>query len=292
MKILWTSAIASTVFFTGNINANAAVFTLYNANGTNPNSQGSLKPGAICASNSPLGPSCNVGGAFPYQVSIDETQVLGAGVTLNTATNSAEYSGYSNYNPLSSTYYNTTTFNSSTLDQTTGYTINFTVNLDTVTDNTTTSNPRAAFSIIAISGDKKGIEIGFRTDEIFAQSNNFTSQAQTALFTTTSPTTYKLTVFADNYSLSSNGTPIINGALQNYVFNPASSDPPLPFNPYTTSSFLFFGDDTGQESGTFTLGSVNLDTTPVPFEFSPTYGLLAIATGMAINNWRKKTKNK
>lgn len=276
MKILWTSAIASTVFFAGTFSTNAAVFTLYNGSGL-PASQGSLAPGALQNS------------GFPTSVS--ETSVAG-GVQLNTAANSAEYSGYSNYNPLSSTYYNTTTFNSSTLDQTTGYTINFTVNLDTVTNATTTSNPRAAFSIIAISGDKKGIEIGFRTDEIFAQSTNFTSQAQTALFTTTSPTAYKLTVFADNYSLSSNGTPIINGALQNYVFNPASSNPPLTFNPYTTSSFLFFGDDTGQESGTFTLGSVNLDTTPIPFEFSPTYGLLAIGTGLAIKNWRKKAKDK
>lgn len=276
MKILWTSAIASTVFLTGTINEKAGAISLYNGSGL-PASQGSLAPGALQSSGSPT--------------SVSETSVAG-GVQLNTAASSAEYSGYSNYSPLSSNYYNTTTFNSSTLDQTTGYTINFTVNLDTVTNYTTTPNPRAAFSIIAISGDKKGIEIGFRTDEIFAQSNNFTSQAQTGLFTTTSPTAYKLTVFADNYSLSSNGTPIIYGALQNYVFNPTLSSPPLPFNPYTTSSFLFFGDDTGQESGTFTLGSVNLDTTPIPFEFSPTYGLLAIGTGLAIKNWRKKAKDK
>jgi hypothetical protein len=258
----------------------AAVLTLYNANGTNPSSQGSLAPGALTS---------NGFGTIP-----SESQILGGGVTLNTAANFAEYSGYSNYNPLSGNYLLNT--NATTLNQTSGYSITFTVKLDSATNNTSTVNPRAAFSIIAISSDNKGIEIGFRAAQIFAQASaNFTSQdaAQTALTDTTSfAKTYKLTIFNDTYALTNGGTSIINGALQNYSFNRLTSSPPLPFNPYTTPSFLFFGDNTGQESGTFTLGSVALDTTPVPFEFSPTYGLLAIGSGLAIKNWRKKAKTK
>jgi hypothetical protein len=260
----------------------AAVLTLYNANGTTPLSQGSLAPGALRSNGIPTSPG--------------ESQVGGGGVTLNTAANSAEYSGYSNYNPLLANYINTSIFNANTLDQTSGYSITFTVKLDSATNNTSNVNPRAAFSIIAISSDNKGIEIGFRAAQIFAQSSaNFTSQdaAQTALTDTTSfAKTYKLTIFNDTYALTNGGTSIINGALQNYSFNRLTSSPPLPFNPYTTPSFLFFGDNTGQESGTFTLGSVALDTTPVPFEFSPTYGLLAIGSGLAIKNWRKKAKTK
>jgi len=281
MKILWISSIASTTFMASVASVNAAVFTLYNANGTNPSSQGSLAPGALQSTGAPTFPS--------------ESQVVGGGVTLNTAANSAEYSGYSNYNPLSSTYLNAPSFKASTLNQTTGYTITFTVRLDssTVVDTSTPTAPRAAFSVIAVSSDTKGIEIGFRPMAIFSQSASFGIEAETSsAIDTNIARDYTLTVFNDTYSLSSSGTPIINGALQNYVFNPASSNPPLTFNPYTTSSFLFFGDDTGKSSGTFTLGSVNLDTTPIPFEFSPTYGLLAIGTGLAIKNWRKKAKDK
>lgn len=274
MKILWTSAIAVTVFFTGTFSTNAAVFTLYNGSGL-PASQGSLKPGALQSSGVPT--------------SVSETLVSG-GVQLNTAANSVEYSGYSNYDPSNSTYFKPATFNASTLNQNTGYTLTFTVNPTTVVDTPT----RAAFSVIAISSDKKGIEIGFKAASIFAQSASFGTAAQTAAFTTNTTETYVLTVFNDSYSLllSSGGSPIINGALQTYNFDPINSQPPLPFNPYTTGSFLFFGDNTGQASGTFTLGSVTLDTTPIPFEFSPTYGLLAIGTGLAIRNWRKKAKDK
>ena len=279
MKILWTSAIASTVFLTGTISEKAGAISLYNGSGL-PASQGSLAPGALQNSGSPT--------------SVSETSVAG-GVQLNTAANSAEYSGYSNYNPSSSTYFNPAIFQSSTLNQATGYTITFTVSLDpsTLVDISTTAAPRAAFSVIAVSSDKKGIEIGFRPTAIFSQSASFGIEAETSLAINTSITRdYKLTVFNNTYSLASGGTSIINGNLQTYSFDQTASNPPLPFNPYTTSSFLFFGDDTGKASGTFTLGNVTLDTTPVPFEFSPTYGLLAIATGMAINNWRKKTKNK
>ena len=282
MKLLWTSAIASTVFFAGTMSGNAIVFTLYNANGTNlPHTQGILKPSAIEITGAPT--------------SSDETVVAG-GVRLNTTSNAAEYSGYSNYNPVSSTYFSPATFQSTTLDQTTGYSINFTVSLDplTVVDKSMLGNPRAAFSIIATSYDstatKLGIEIGFRPSSIFAQSSSFgtANSLETAAFDTSATTTYTLTVFNNTYSLASGGTPIIGGALKNYTFLPASSTPPLTFNPYAIDSFLFLGDDTGKASGTFILGTVTLDTTPVPFEFSPTYGLLAISTGMAINSWRKK----
>ena len=287
MKILWTLAIASTVFLTGTINEKAGAISLYNGSGL-PGSQTTLQIGAIKSDGTAVSPLTGTG----------QTIVTGQGVKVDTAANSAEYSGYSNYNPLSSTYFNPAIFQSSTLNQATGYTITFTVSLDpsTLVDTSTTAAPRAAFSVMAVSSDKKGIEIGFRPTAVFSQSASFGIESETSLISidTSISKDYTLTVFNDTYSLSlsSSGTPIINGALKNYVFDPTLSSPRLPFNPYTTSSFLFFGDDTGKASGTFTLGNVTLDTTPVPFEFSPTYGLLVIATGMAINNWRKKTKNK
>ncbi len=282
MNILCASAIASTIFLTVT-SANAAVFTLYNAsNNTTPDSQGNLKSGAICPATSFLGP-CNALGNVPFQVSPSQTLVTG-GVQLDTSANSAEYSGYSNYNPLSTNYFNISIFSSSTLNQTTGYTITFTVQLNSATDNTgsnSVGNPnRAAFSILAVSSNtSKAIEIGFRANEIFAQTSSFTlPAAQSTTFNTGAAlNTYKLTVFNDTYSLTSGATNLINGSLVDYTtFNPSTSSPPLPFNPYNTPSFIFFGDNTGKESGVFTLGDVTLDTTPVPLDFSPTYGVIAI----------------
>jgi len=287
MKPLCASAIASTIFLILTITsarANAAVFTLYNASdptNTTPDSQGVLQVGAICAASSPLGP-CNTSGSIPFQVAPSQTLVTG-GVQLDTAANSAEYSGYSNYDPFSS-YVNSSIFSASTLNQATGYTITFTMQLNSATDNTgsaATGNPtRAAFSILAVSSNTtKAIEIGFRANEIFAQTSSFTAPvAQSTNFdTSTALNTYKLTVFNNTYSLTSGATNLINGSLVDYTtFNPSTSSPPLPFNPYNTPSFIFFGDDTGKESGVFTLGDVTLDTTPVPFDFSPTYGLIAL----------------
>ncbi len=285
MKILWTSAIASSVFFATTISGSASAITLYNGSGL-PGLQGTLQIGSITSTGAPILPATGNG------------QSLSAGgITVNTAANSAEYSGYSNYNVLNSTYFNPAIFSAATLDRSTGYSLNFTVSLDAATNNTGTSFPRAAFSVIAISSDGKGIEIGFRPNEIFAQSSvGFTTQdpAQTAVFSTNAAQTYNLAVLNNGYTLSSGATPIISGALLNYSFNPVASNPPLTFNPYTIPSFVFLGDDTGQESGTFTLGAVTLDTntTAVPFEFSPTYGLVALGAGVAFKNWRKKAKAK
>lgn len=284
MKILCASAIASSILLTV-ISANAAVFTLYNSSdttNTTPDSQGILKSGAICAASSFLGP-CNATGSFPFQVSPSQSVVTG-GVQLDTSANSAEYSGYSNYNPLITSYFNNSIFSSSTLNQTTGYTITFTMQLNSATDNTgsnSVGNPtRAAFSILAVSSNtSKAIEIGFRANEIFAQTASFTVPAaqSTTFNTSTALNTYKLTVFNDNYYLTSGATNLINGSLVDYTtFNPSTSTPPLPFNPYNTSSLIFLGDNTGKESGVFTLGDVTLDTTPVPFDFSPNYVLIAL----------------
>ncbi len=305
MKILWTSAIATSVFFTGAISVNAfGITTLYDGSlSQTPDTQNAaIRSGAICAASSPFGP-CATGGAFPFQVSTSQTVVTG-GVQLNTAANSAEYSGYSNYqpaNPLTmkpASYFGS--FNANTLDQTTGYSITFTVQIDpSSSNNTTGTNPRAPFSIIAVSKDiTKAIEIGFRVNEIFAQSSsNFTSQdpLQTKAFNTTAnPTTYKLTVLNSGYTLTNetSSTLVISGNLVDYS-SFVSTTPPLPFNPYATQSFVFLGDDTSKESGTFTLGTVQLDTTPVPFDFSPNNGLAVVLGAITgLKYWRNKVKDK
>ncbi|NJM60003.1 MAG: tandem-95 repeat protein [Oscillatoriales cyanobacterium RU_3_3] len=67
------------------------------------------------------------------------------------------------------------------------------------------------------------------------------------------------------YSLFANGTALLtNQSLRNYgAFNPLTSQPALPFNPYTQPNFLFFGDATDQASANFSLNSVSVNNFPV-----------------------------
>ncbi|NJL89458.1 MAG: cadherin-like domain-containing protein [Coleofasciculaceae cyanobacterium SM2_1_6] len=54
-----------------------------------------------------------------------------------------------------------------------------------------------------------------------------------------------------------------NQPLINYNFNPATSTPPLPFNPYTSPNFLFFGDNTDQGNANFTISNITVNALPV-----------------------------
>ncbi|HEY9851526.1 MAG TPA: hypothetical protein V6D28_18790 [Leptolyngbyaceae cyanobacterium] len=250
----------------------AATVTLYNGSGS-PSSQGWLIGGGV---RTVLG--------NPAPVALSETPVAG-GVQVVTNANSAEYAGYSNYNPFTSSLVNAS-FPS--LDRTLGYSITFSVALNSTTSN---SNDRAAFSITVISSDTSAIELGFENGLIFAQNATFT-RGENAAFNTTSASTYTLTVLNSGYTLS-NGSQTLSGSLRNYIFNPATSSPPLPSNPYTTPNALFFGDNTGQEFGTFTLGAASLttnDATPVPFGFHPTFGLFILGVWATFHHFKNKKK--
>jgi hypothetical protein len=194
------------------------------------------------------------------------TQTSGTGVTFKTdedftATGDLNkgYAGYSNYTATLATVspltFNTTKINAAfpTLDRTTGYTLNFKLAVNSEVSN---SN-RAGFSIILTSEDAKSIELGFKSDRIFAQSDTFT-ESETAAFSTNPLTDYKLAVKGDSYELFANNTSILKGALRSYQFNPATSNPPLPLSPYTLSSFLFLGDNTDQGRANVTLGAIEI----------------------------------
>lgn len=267
-----TSLITITTTLTlilGTANANPASVTLYNGVGF-PISQGELIIGALNSS----------GGI----VASSETIVTG-GVQVDTNANLAEYSGYSNYNPITSTFVNSPL--PYTLDQSLGYSIFFNVTLDSTTSN---DPNRSAFSITAIGVGNLGIELGFESNSIFAQNANFTS-GESQSFTTNSNPNYELRVSGSNYQLFANSSQILTGSLRTYNFNPLTSDPPLgTFNPYEIPNFIFLGDNTGQEDGEFTLrsASVTTNTASIPFEFSPALGVLILGMGGMIYQITKK----
>lgn len=130
-----------------------------------------------------------------------------------------------------------------TLDRNTGYTLQFTAAVDAESH---VSPDRAGFSVIVLSEDQQGIELGFWTDRVFAQSSTF-QHAEQALVDTTVATQYELKVLGSSYDLSAGGVSILTGSLRDYSAAGA---------PYTIGSFVFLGDDTSSAKAVARIGGV------------------------------------
>lgn len=185
------------------------------------------------------------------------TQTATAGYTnLNSLTLGS--GGYSNYRSTQAIPVNS---NFPTLDRADGYNLSYQFRINSESHSSDTNGDslidRAGFSLIALSSDRQGIELGFWTNEIWAQrggtgSTLFThSPTERAFFSTTGMINYDLLVLGNNYYLFANNRAILQGSLQDYTaFSTAGTG--LPYNPYTTPNFLFVGDNT-------TSGAVNSD---------------------------------
>jgi Ca2+-binding RTX toxin-like protein len=224
---------------------------------------------------------------IPIQLGGIATQtVVQDGVTLKT--DDTAYAGYTNHevvlglepqlNPRD---------NFPTLDRNDGYVVSFTNQIISENHNTLTADKngdgladRAGFSVIAISEDKKGIELGFWENRIWAQEDGIeepTSNSEGTLFTqaegvdfdTTTFVKYDLSVKGDRYTLFADGNAILEGELRDYTaFEPAESQiattfgtvPVTPPDPYEKSSFLFFGDNTPTASAEVKLSDISVTT--------------------------------
>jgi hypothetical protein len=174
------------------------------------------------------------------------------GVILDSMTATTDYAGYvrdPNEMPT-------------ILDRTSGYTVSFTVQ---ITSEAHTNSDRAGFSLTVLSSDSDGIELGFWTNEIWAQDddsndpNDLLTHAEGVTFTTTSLTPYSLAIFSNTYTLSTNGNPILSGTLRNYsAFNPPLGAP----NPYTSTNFISLGDNTSSARARIKLAAVSISTAP------------------------------
>jgi len=158
------------------------------------------------------------------------------------------------------------------LDRAVGYTVSFTAQVELEDHsgsdrNSDGKDDRAGFSLIVLSSDKRGIELGFWEDRIWAQEDgahvppdgNLFTQAEGAPFDTHSARVpYTLTVQGDSYALSSAGTPILSGKLRDYTaFNGL-------INPYKTPNLIFLGDDTSSASVTIQLAYVTVGPIDLP----------------------------
>ncbi|MGC4007064.1 MAG: hypothetical protein QM811_29655 [Pirellulales bacterium] len=150
-----------------------------------------------------------------------------------------------------------------TLDRTTGFALTFDLRLLAEAH---TGMDRAGFSLIALASDKRGIELGFWNDRVFAQNDSplFTQGESTTFpigFDPTLSHLYTLTMSGNTYSLSAAGLPTLTGALRDYT-----SFTTLPYSVvYNTPNLLFMGDDSGSAEASFAIASVGVTPIPEPW---------------------------
>jgi len=152
-----------------------------------------------------------------------------AGVRLSTLAANAVQAGY---------FWNATPF-----DRAKGFTVS--VDLQLLTE-THARADRAGLSWILLSSDRKGVELAFHPDRVFAQSTTFT-RSEESLVDTAVARRWDLAFLGDTYRLSSGGTTWLTGSLRDYsAFGP----------PYSTPNLLFIGDDTTSARADFVMGRV------------------------------------
>lgn len=80
------------------------------------------------------------------------------------------------------------------------------------------NNDRAGFSLITLSSDKRGIELGFWSDRIWAQNDTpLFTHGEEDLYNITVQTAYSLTIQNNNYTPFANAIPILAGGLREYT---------------------------------------------------------------------------
>ncbi|HQR06313.1 MAG TPA: hypothetical protein PLN21_05800 [Gemmatales bacterium] len=204
-----------------------------------------------------------------------QTYVPGQGTEL--VTTNGVSAGYFNKNYFTGSYINSAF---PTLDRNIGFRISW----DLLIHSETHSNPnRAGFSVIALSNDKLGIELGFWSNEIWAQSGSDFQHAEGMTFTTTNQTHYDLTLQGTSYALFANGVSVLTGALRDYSSFGV---------PYSYNNFLFLGDDTSLNDADITLGRVSLiSAIPEPATWISLGCVAIVLVTLVARAWRRRVES-
>jgi len=175
--------------------------------------------------------------------------------------------GYSNYRPMTPTLVNPV-FPS--LQRSIGFALNVQVRVNSESHTANDINndglaDRAGFSIIAISSDRLGIELGFWSNEIWAQrggnaTTRFThSPTERAFRSTGSLISYQLIVLNNTYILTANQNFVLTGPLKDYSgFDHVAAK--VPYNLYATPNFFFVGDNTKSGDADVDIGLLTIST--------------------------------
>lgn len=150
-----------------------------------------------------------------------------------------------------------------------GYTVTFTAQLS---DESHTVADRAGFSVLVLGDDRKGIELGFWRDEIWAQNDaagGLFTHGEGAAFDTSRLVRYSLVVRGDSYWLYADGAQLLSGALRRYTPSAAEIFANPLLASYLVPNLMFLGDNTSKASAEVLLGSVQLETAPGTADPSP-----------------------
>lgn len=182
-------------------------------------------------------------------------------ITDNTAR-----AGYSNYIPLPVPTLKNAAF--PVLNRALGFELGFRVQLNSESH---VSNSRAGYSVLLLGSDAKGIEIGFWTDQVWAQNVGFT-KGESASLDTTVARDYRLQIVNDNYQLFHGDQSVLTGAVRAYG---------TPSVPYELPNYVFLGDNTTSARADVIQGAITLQSnlSSVP---EPTGLLMLGATGIGL----------
>lgn len=168
-------------------------------------------------------------------------QTLGEGVTLlDTSKAMSDKAGwFSHLGPLARHPHQPP------LDAREGFLVSFVVRVE---DEVHARTSRAGFSVIVLARDRSGIELGFWSDEVWAQSGaDFRHAEGAAVDTSATRTRYDLEVAGERYRLSAAGAVLLEGPLRHYA---------AAGLPYNLPEFIFLGDDTTSASAKVELALV------------------------------------
>ena len=137
------------------------------------------------------------------------------------------------------------------LDRNVGFTLRLALRV--LDENHGTRVDRSGCSVIVLGSDKKGIELGFWKDRVWAQSDSpLFTHAEEALWPNTDSQVFELTLQGNTYTLGAGGRTVLTGPIRDYT----------PFvgllDPYETPNFLFIGDNTTSAGASIGLGRVEL----------------------------------
>jgi hypothetical protein len=198
-----------------------------------------------------------------------ETYVSNIGARVNTTSENNTVAGYINVDPFSGAQINPLF---PVLNRQAGVSLRFDLS---VTVENHFSNDRAGFSVLMVTDDLFGIELGFWSNEIWAQNVGFT-HGEGAPRDTTLTTSYLLNVQGNDYELLANNSTLLSGDLRDYSSFGA---------PYSYQNTIFLGDDTTSANADFTLGRVTI-TAAVPEP--ATWVMISLTGAAAFYIYRRK----
>lgn len=164
------------------------------------------------------------------------------------------------------------------LDPSTGFSVNFELQ---VISETHVSEDRAGFSVILLGNDRRGLELGFWSDQIWVQNDSplFTQAEGVAYDVTAGITDYRLQVYGDSYALRADNVVILAGPTRDYTSFTGLIDP------YEVPNYLFLGDNTTRAAADFILGDVRIQEC-CPEPGTNFLGMLSLLCG---SWWRRRS---